>query len=100
MGIWAFASRITSKDLVTGDRTLKVANGDPIQIHGILLDNEIGSSIAVDICDGVGTVIGRVTVPACETFEIETKWLADAGLQIRATTGGIFATVFHNSPGN
>lgn len=100
MGMWQFASRRTSKDLVTGDLTLTVANGESIQVCGILLDNETGASIVVNIRNGAGTIIGRVTIPAFETFEIRTHWLADAGLQLRAATGGVFVTVFHNSPGN
>ena len=100
MGIHNFASRNTTKDFVTGDLTLTVASGEPIQVCGIVFDNTTGSSIHVTINDGAGTKLGSIAVPACQAFEIQTHWLADAGLQLVADSGGITATVFHNSPGN
>lgn len=100
MGIHNFASRWTSKDLVTGDLTLTVAFGEPIQVCGIVLDNNTGASIQVTINDANGTKISSVNVPACESFEIQTHWLADAGLQLVAGSTGVSVTVFHNSPGN
>ncbi len=100
MGIHAFASRVTSKNLVTGDLTLTVVSGEPIQVCGILFDNTTGTSIDVTINDGSGTKVGSINVPACESFEVRTHWLADAGLQLVAGATGIYVTVFHNSPGN
>ena len=100
MGIHSFASRRTSQNLVTGSLTLTVASGDPIQVCGIVFDNNTGSAIRVRINDADGTKIGSVNVPACESFEIQTHWLADTGLQLVAEAAGIFVTVFHNSPGN
>lgn len=100
MGIQSFASRRTSQDLVTGALTLTVANGEPIQVCGIVFDNNTGSAIRVAINDAVGTKISSVNVPACESFEVQTHWLADAGLQIVSECTGLFVTVFHNSPGN
>lgn len=100
MGIHDFASRRTSRDLVTGALTLTVANGEPIQVCGIVFDNNTGSAIRVNINDAAGTKIFSVNVPACESFEVRTKWLADTGIQVVSECTGIFATVFHNSPGN
>ncbi len=100
MGISNFASRRTFKSLVTGDLTLTLVNGEPVQICGILFDNTTGTSIQVDINDADGTKSGSVNVPACESFELETHWLADAGLQLVASSGGIDVTIYHNSPGN
>lgn len=100
MGIHAFASRRTFKSLVTGDLTLTLVNGEPVQICGILFDNNTGASIHVTINDADGTKSGSVSVPGCQSFELETHWLADAGLQLVADATGIDVTVYHNSPGN
>jgi hypothetical protein len=100
MGIHNFASRRTSKDLVTGDLTLTVASGQPIQVCGIVFDNNTGSAIRVQLNDANGTKISSVNVPACETFEMGTHWLADAGLQLVSECTGMYVTVFHNNPGN
>jgi hypothetical protein len=100
MGIHTFASRVTSQDLVTGALTLTVVGGQPIQVCGIVLDNNTGSAIRVTINDATGTKIFSVNIPACETFEVQTRWLADRGLQLVSECTGVFATVFHNSPGN
>jgi hypothetical protein len=79
---------------------MTVASGQPLQVCGILLDNNTGTSIRVNINDATGTKIFSVNVPACESFEVRTKWLADTGIQLVAECSGVFATVFHNSPGN
>lgn len=100
MGIQSFASRRTSQNLVTGALTLTVVNGEPVQVCGIVFDNNTGSAIQVTINNADGTKVSSVNVPACESFEIQTHWLADAGLQLVAECGGIYVTVFHNSPGN
>jgi hypothetical protein len=100
MGIWQFASRRTSQDLVTGALTLTVASGQPVQVCGILFDNNTGSAIRVAINDATGTKITSVNVPACESFELRTHWLADTGLQLVSECTGVHVTVFHNSPGN
>jgi hypothetical protein len=100
MGIWNFASRRTSQDLVTGALTLTVAAGQPIQVCGIVFDNNTGTSIRVAINDADGNKIFSVNVPACESFEVRTHWLADTGLQLVAENTGVYCTVFHNSPGN
>jgi hypothetical protein len=100
MGIWNFASRTTSQDLVTGALTLTVASGQPIQVCGIVFDNNTGSAIRVRINDGEGNKVSSVNVPACESFEMQTQWLADKGLQLVAENTGVFVTIFHNSPGN
>jgi len=100
MGIHDFASRRTSKNLVTGDLTLTVASGQPIQVCGIVFDNNTGSNIRININDASGTKYSSVTVPAYETFEMSTHWLADTGLQIVSECTGVYVTVFHNSPGN
>jgi len=100
LGIHSFASRRTSQDLITGALTLTVANGEPIQVCGIVFDNNTGSAIRVAINDATGVKISSVNVPACESFEVQTNWLADAGLQLVSECTGIYVTVFHNSPGN
>ncbi len=100
MGIHAFASRQSSQNLITGALTLTVANGEPVQVCGIVFDNNTGSAIRVNINDATGTKISSVNVPACESFEVQTHWLADAGVQLVAENAGIYVTVFHNSPGN
>jgi hypothetical protein len=100
MGIHTFASRVTSQDLVTGALTLIVASGAPVQICGIVLDNNTGSAIRVAINDAAGDKIFSINVPACESFEVRSRWLADRGLQLVSECTGVFATVFHNSPGN
>ena len=100
MGIHNFASRRTSQDLVTGSLTLTVASGEPIQVCGMVFNNTSGFSIQVTINDADGNKLSAVTVPAFESFEVQTHWLADAGLQLVASAGGVFVTVFHNSPGN
>lgn len=98
--MWAFASRRTTQSLVTGSLTLTVLSGAPIQVCGILLNNTTGSSIQVSINDGDGTLMFNLDIPAFDFKEIQTHWLADAGLQIVAGGTGVYATVFHNSPGN
>jgi hypothetical protein len=100
MGIHTFASRQSSQDLVTGALTFLVANGEPIQVCGMVFDNNTGSAIRVAINDAVGNKISSCNVPACESFEVQTHWLADKGLQLVSECTGIFVTVFHNSPGN
>ncbi len=100
MGIHGFASRVTSQDLVTGSLTLTVVSGAPIQVCGIVLDNNTGSAIRVTMNSALGTKLFSVNVPACESFEVRTNWLADKGLQLVAENAGLYATVFHNSPGN
>lgn len=100
MGIHTFASRRTTKDLVTGDLTLNIASGQPVQVCGILFDNNTGSAIRCAINDANGTKIFSVNVPACESFEVCTPWLADTGIQLVSECTGLFVTVFHNSPGN
>ena len=85
---------------MTGALTFTVASGEPIQVCGIVLDNNTGSSIRVTLNNAAGTKISSVNVPACETFEVRTHWLADAGLQVVAGSTGVHCTVFHNSPGN
>jgi hypothetical protein len=100
MGIHDFASRVTTQDLVTGSLTMTVSSGQPVQVCGILLDNNTGSAIRVAINDATGTKVFSVNVPACESFEVSTHWLADRGLQLVSECTGVFATVFHNSPGN
>lgn len=79
---------------------MTVASGAPIQVCGIVLDNNTGSAIRVAINDAEGNKISSVNVPACESFEINTQWLADKGIQLVSECTGVFATVFHNSPGN
>jgi len=49
MGIWQYASRTTSQNLVTGSLTMNVAGGEPIQVCGILFDNNTGASIRITI---------------------------------------------------
>ena len=100
MGIWSFASRQSSQDLVTGALTMTVANGEPIQVCGIVFDNNTGSAIRIAINDASGNKVSSCNVPACETFEVRTHWLADKGLQIVSECTGVYCTVFHNSPGN
>ena len=100
MGIWQFASRHSKQDLVTGALTMLVADGEPVQVCGIVFDNNTGSAIRVAINKADGTKITSCNVPACETFELRTHWLADAGLQLVSECTGVFVTVFHNSPGN
>jgi hypothetical protein len=100
MGIWQFASRQSSQDLVTGALTFLVANGEPVQVCGILFDNNTGSAIRARVNRADGTKAFSVNVPACESFEVRTAWLADHGLQIVSECTGLFVTVFHNSPGN
>ncbi len=100
MGMFQVASRVSYKDLVTGDLTLTVASGSPIQVHGILFDNHTGTSIHVELQDADGVVFGTTNVPACESFELQTRWIADKGLKIVSEAGGMHVTVFHNSPGN
>jgi hypothetical protein len=85
---------------VTGSLTLTVASGAPIQVCGMVFNNTTGTSIQVTINDGDGNKISAVTVPAYESFEVQTNWLADTGLQLVADSTGVYATVFHNSPGN
>ncbi len=100
MGIHAFASRYTSQNLVTGSLTMNVAGGEPIQVCGLILDNNTGSAIRVTLNAADGTKLSSVNVPACDTFQTDIKWMADKGLQLVAECAGLYATVFHNSPGN
>lgn len=100
MGIHNFASRWTTKDLVTGDLTLTIASGQPVQVCGIIFDNTTGSNIKVTINDAEGNKITAVNVPSYETFEVTTQWLADKGISLTSECTGLTATVFHNSPGN
>jgi len=100
MGIHGFASRRTTKLLVTGDLTLTVVSGQPIQVCGLLFNNTTGSTIRININQGDGTLMWTVDIPAFEFREIQTHWLADTGLQLVATGTGSYVTVFHNSPGN
>jgi hypothetical protein len=104
MGIANFASRWTYKQLVTGDFTLTVAGGAPIQIRGMILTPGAGDTTFTfaDADDNTiaSLLIDAGTAGAVNSMEITTPWLAHKGLKVTANVTASHVTVFHNNPGN
>ena len=100
MGIGNFASRHTGQDFsATGvGGALSVAAGEPVQVVGIhfyALANTIFT-----VTDASDVALFRVGVEAFNSYNIQTNWIADAGIKVQSNDATAACMVFHNSPGN
>lgn len=100
MGISLFASRLSTKAFASGDQTLTVAGGQPVQIIDICFTSRAAATIWT-LKNGAGITLFTVAVTAADTtYCLGARWLADAGLTITSNKEDGSVAVFHNSPGN
>lgn len=93
------ASRITTVDL-TADRT--IASGETITVFGISVANSGINPVEVEITNGSGTIVIRLTVLSYTTHELQTEFISDSGLAINALDSDgatTYVSVFHSSGG-
>lgn len=94
------APRNTSKAFATGDLTLTILSGSPVNVYGIWLSNPTAGALSFNIYEGDGTtLINTIDVYLTSTLELSTPWLADKGIVITAEAGDTFATVLHSNLG-
>ncbi len=100
MGIANFASRHTGQDFTVADLAgvLTVASGEPVQVFGIHFTSDTTSIFTVT--DGSDTALFTVRLEAATSYNLQTCWLADAGIKVQNSVGDGSCMVFHNSPGN
>jgi hypothetical protein len=103
MGISQFASRRTVSQFPAGTGAeLTVANGEPVQVCGIHFSGTVDASTVFTVFEGDGTtVMFTVHLDALEApYNMDTAFLADAGISVGSDTAAASCAVFHNSPGN
>ena len=100
MGIAKFASRTSQKTFTASGAAgeLRVANGDNVQVCGILF-TAVSAAVFTVTNDGT-TVKFLVGVAANTSLEVSISWLADDGIRIQSDQADGSVCVFHNSPGN
>jgi S-adenosylmethionine/arginine decarboxylase-like enzyme len=104
MAVGRVAARHTYKNLVTGDFTLTIASGLPLQVFGMLLTPGAGDT-TFTIKNAEGTTIAVLlidagTAGAVNSMELTTHWLADKGVSVTSNVTDSHVTVFHGNPGN
>jgi len=100
MGIAKFASRTSQKTFTASGAAgeLTVANGDNVQVCGILF-TAVTAAVFTVTNDGT-TVKFLVGVDANVSRQVSIPFLADDGLRIQTDQLDGSVVVFHNSPGN
>lgn len=91
------ASRVLN---VTLDSNQTVVEGQTIVVFGILIANSTNQAAEITIQDGEGDNTIVLTVPAQDSREIRTEFVAHKGL-VFTTIGNanVYATIFHSQVG-
>lgn len=76
-----------------------IASGNPIEVYGIFCSNtDTGSQTVTIERYGTSTIILTIEVPASGSVEVQTKWVADYGIQV-SVGANTACTIFHNPAG-
>ena len=96
--MYEYASRRSHLVFASGANTLTVAGGDSIHVCGMLFHAATAAEFLIQ--DGAaGTTLFTFDLAAAGVFELQTKWIADAGLSVTSDQDDGSITVFHKSPG-
>jgi hypothetical protein len=78
----------------------KIAAGEPVIIHGILISNPHTDTQAFTFEEnGSTTVILTIDAPIKGSVFIPLSWFADKGMQVTTPGNGASCTVFHSHAG-
>ena len=83
-----------------GETDTEIESGDTITVYSIVCSNTTTSAETVTIEEaGTTTIKVRIRVPADNTTEVTTVFLADKGLQV-TTPANTDCVIFHSQPGS
>jgi hypothetical protein len=83
-----------------GNVETSIESGEPIIVHGIAVTATTGSVDTIVFTDASSSPSTLLEMRTSTTVEVETKWLADAGLRSDGTGGAnTRITVFYRPSG-
>lgn len=98
-----YYDRAAKHTQVAASTTTNIESGESVTIYGIIITGDGGAG-QVTLNEGVSagdfssvTEVGDFQVASGESFESQTCWMADKGLQV-VTAANTKVTVFHSHP--
>ena len=79
--------------------SVTIANGEPIQVESITLNNAHTTLVLYILSDADSNIFAQIRVLPDTSKIITIPFIADKGLKISVTNAAASVTVYHYSPG-
>lgn len=89
---------------LTLEESRLLESGESIRVYGMLASNNTASAVTIEILraertGSLGFYIHRLAVPANDSREFHSQWLADHGVRVNPVSAGVEVTFFHSHGG-